>query len=217
MSLKKKFNENECYGLTVEDIKLGQRYLRKNKTKGKIPPNDALVVYEMFLMGHSFAELHNQFPQYEVGQLILTAALAGWCRDRDNMQYTLRDRVQAKVVRSVIEQVDFLTAMLSVSSAEHQRMMRAYIMDPDNNPKPTLRIESIKEYKDIVETLHKLISGSTVKSAGDMATVFNIFGPSKEPTEKIPPRQEGASAAKLLELVIEDDSEKENENKETKQ
>jgi hypothetical protein len=115
----------------------------------------------MFLVGCSFYEIHQQFPQYPVDQVILTAALKGWYHDREKMLGSLRDRVQAKVVKSVIEQTDFLTTMLSVANAEHMEEMRKFVLDPENNTKPMIRIQSIKEYKDVVETLSKLVAGAT--------------------------------------------------------
>ena len=79
--------------------------------------------------------------------------------DREKMSSSLKDRLQARIVRSVIEQVDFLTMMLSVANTEHIEAMRKYIMDPANNPKPDIRVETIKEYKEVAETLHKLVAG----------------------------------------------------------
>jgi hypothetical protein len=78
---------------------------------------------------------------------------------------TLKDRVQAKVVKSVLDQVDFLTSMMAVANAEHLTAMADYVRDPDNKPKPALRITSIKDYKDITETLLKIVTGAT--SGGD--------------------------------------------------
>jgi hypothetical protein len=77
------------------------------------------------------------------------------------MMHTLKDRVKAKVVKSVLNQVDFLTAMLAVSNAEHLEAMVKYCQDPINNPKPQMRIESVKEYKDVSETLYKLVAGAS--------------------------------------------------------
>jgi hypothetical protein len=81
------------------------------------------------------------------------------------MMSTLKDRVQAKVVKSVLDQVDFLTSMMAVANAEHLDVMAQYVRDPANNPKPALRITSIKDYKDITETLLKIVMGAT--SGGD--------------------------------------------------
>jgi hypothetical protein len=51
--------------------------------------------------------------------------------------------------------------MMGVANAEHLESMMRYCKDPINNPKPSLRITSIKEYKDITETLLKIVTGAT--------------------------------------------------------
>lgn len=160
MALKRHFTDKEKFGLTEEEIKLAEKYLRKHKTAGAVPEAESMKLYEMFMVGCSFTEIHTQFQQYEFAQIVLTAALRGWTHDRDKMLGSLRDRVQAKVVKSIIEQVDFLTGMLTVANVEHLTEMQKYIQDPVNNAKPELRIESIKEYKEIVDTLQKLVAGA---------------------------------------------------------
>jgi len=182
MALKTNFTDEERVGLTQEEIKVGEKYLRKHKTAGAIQDDEAMKLYELYLIGCSYYEINKQYPQYELGQIILTGALKKWGKDRDNMQTTLRDRVQAKVVKSVIDQVDFLTSMLEVTSTEHLTAMRNYILDPDNNPKPSMRIESIKEYKDIMEALQKLVAGASPNSSNKSASLFNaaLNGPQKK-------------------------------------
>lgn len=198
MALKRKFNEDERYGLTQEEIKMGEKYLRKHKTAGKIPDPQALKLFEMYLIGHSFYEIQQQFPQYEVDRIIMTAALNKWATDRDNMMHTLRDRVQAKVVKSVIEQVDFLTTLLSVNNAEHMDKMKKYIIDPSNNPAPDMRVESIKEYKEVVDTLYKIVAGSTSGSKSKESALFNALQPRDDDKSKQVPQQEPSSAAAAL-------------------
>jgi hypothetical protein len=178
VALKRNFNDEEKVGLTQQEIELGEKYLRKNKTAGAIKDTEALKLFEMYLIGQSFNEIHQQFPEYELGKIILTAALNKWGMDRNKMQSTLRERVKAKVVKSVIEQVDFLTSMLSVASAEHIEQMRKFIIDPDSNPAPNLRIKSIKEYKEVTDTLSKIVQGAT-PSAKNNATspMFDALAP----------------------------------------
>ena len=161
MALKTKFTDFEAYGLTQEELKLATKYLRKHKTAGKIDEIESLKLFELYLIGSSFRELSQQFPQYPIGKIILTSCLRGWVHDRDKMMHSLKDRVRAKVIKSILEQVDYLTAMLGVSSAQHVEDMRNYILDPLNKPLPTMRIKSIKEYKDVTDTLQKLMSGTT--------------------------------------------------------
>lgn len=175
MALKKRLKEEERYGLSDEEIKLAQRHLRKFKTAGIVQEPNASKLFELFLLGDTIGKLANQFPQFSVGQIALTAALKGWHKDREKMMHTLQDRVKAKVVKSVLEQVDFLTTMLSVSNAEHLEAMMKYIQDPVNNPKPPMRIESIKEYKEVAETLYKIVAGATTNKPGTSSPMFSAL------------------------------------------
>lgn len=166
MALKKNLTDEEKYGLSEEEQKLATKYLRKNKTAGALQDLEAAKLYEMYLLGDSIGKIAQQFPQYPIGQIALTAALRGWAKDRDKMQHTLQDRVRAKVVKSVLDQVDFLTQMMAVANAEHLEAMVKYVQDPINNPKPALRVTSVKEYKDVAETLYKIVAGSTGGGTG---------------------------------------------------
>lgn len=175
MALKKDFTEYERYGLTDEEYRLARTYLRKHKTAGAIKDLEAAKLYELFLLGDSFQKLAAQFPQYTIGQIVLTAALRGWTHDRDKMLSTLQDRVRAKVVKSVLEQVDFLTAMMSVANTEHLDAMIKYIQDPINNPKPAMRITNIKEYKEVSENLYKIVAGATTPKPGQSSPMFSAL------------------------------------------
>ena len=201
MALKRRFTDHEKYGLSSEEVKVGEKYLRKHKTAGRIPEPASLQLFEMFLIGHSFQEIKQQFPQYEMGKIILTAALAGWVHDREKMQHTLRDRVQAKVVKSVIEQVDFLTALLSVNNAKHIKTMRDFIADPINNKPPQMQIETIKEYKEVIETLYKIIAGSTPGSKSKTSPLFNALAPNGQ-SEDDKPEPKELTAAQLIKSEI---------------
>lgn len=166
MALKKNLTDDEKYGLSEEEIKLATKYLRKNKTAGALADLESAKLYEMFLLGDSIAKIAQNFPNYPVAQIALTAALRGWAKDRDRMQHTLQDRVRAKVVKSVLDQVDFLTSMMAVANAEHLEAMIKYVQDPLNNPKPAMRVTNIKEYKDVAETLYKIVAGATGGGVG---------------------------------------------------
>ena len=200
MALKTQLTTDEKHGLTEEEIKLASRYLRKHKTAGALKPLEAAKLFELFLLGDSLSKIAQQFPQHPLGQILLTAALRCWHIDRDKAMHTLQDRVRAKVVKSVLEQVDFLTSMLAVSNAEHLAVMVKYIQDPINNPKPDLRISNIKEYKDVSETLLKIVSGAT--QTGTKATskspMFDALTP-------VPERQLLSAKARLQKDQDDDD------------
>lgn len=174
MALKTNLTDEEKYGLSEEEIKLATRWLRAHKTAGAIPDLEAAKLFELYLLGEPLVKLAQNFPQYPLGQIAFTAAYKRWPSDRDRMMSTLKDRVQAKVVKSVLDQVDFLTSMMAVANAEHLDAMAKYVRDPVNTPKPSLRITSIKDYKDITETLLKIVTGAT--SGGDKKQTSPMMG-----------------------------------------
>jgi hypothetical protein len=205
MALKRNFNDEEKVGLTQQEIELGEKYLRKHKTAGAISDTEALKLFEMYLIGQSFHEIHQQFPEYELGQIVLTAALNKWGIDRNRMQSTLRERVKAKVVKSVIEQVDFLTSMLSVATAEHIEQMRRFILDPDSNPAPNLRIKSIKEYKEVTDTLSKIVQGATPNAKNNATSpMFDALAPKPK---KLTKQEKEDDDIDLSEIILDDDKE----------
>lgn len=183
MALKRNLNDDEKVGLSQMEIELAEKYLRKHKTAGALNQIESIKIYEVYMIGCSFSEIHQQFPQYDMGKIILTAALQKWGLDREKMHSTLRDRVKAKVIKSVIEQTDFLTTILSVATAEHMKEMRDYIIDPNSSPKPKLRITSIKEYKEVTDTLAKIVQGATPSAKDNKhSPMFDVLAPKEVKT-----------------------------------
>ena len=55
--------------------------------------------------------------------------------------------------------------------------MRKYILDPENNVPPTMTIKNIKEYKEVSETLYKIVQGATPGSKGKVSPMFDALAP----------------------------------------
>lgn len=204
MALKKNLTDEEKYGLSEEEIKLATKHLRKHKTAGALQDLEASKLYEMYLLGDGIAKIAQQFPQYPIGQIALTAALRGWAKDRDKMQHTLQDRVRAKVVKSVLDQVDFLTSMMAVANAEHLEAMIKYVQDPLNNPKPAMRVTNIKEYKDVAETLYKIVAGSTGGGTGKdkaKSPMFEALVPGNKNAALEEPEEDEIDITKLADAL----------------
>jgi hypothetical protein len=201
MALKRNLSDEQKHGLTEEEIKLATKYLRKNKTAGALKDLEAAKLYELYLLGDSISKIAQQFQQYPIGQIALTAALRSWPKDRDRMLHTLQDRVRAKVVKSVLEQVDFLTAMMGVANAEHLASMVKYIQDPANTPAPSFRIGNIKEYKDVAETLYKIVAGATTPNKGkEKSPMFDAL--TSRPAQQLEEPEEDLNITDVVNLPL---------------
>ena len=215
--LKTRLNPEERIGLTPEEVKLAEKYLRAHKTRGIIPDSEAAPLLELYVIGTSFVDIQKQFQQYPISQILLTAAVKKWGPYKHKVVNSLKERVQTRIVKSVVDSVDFLTNMLQVAGIEFGNDMQKYIKDPVNNPKPKLKIDSFKEYREALDSLQKLIntvSGSTPpKQAPALLTEPDL--PNSEAKalisrKKKRNRTKGESeseAATLLAEVIEDDEE----------
>jgi hypothetical protein len=203
--LKKRLNENERFGLTHEEIKLAEQWLRRHKTAGALRDAEAMKLFELFMIGTSFTDMHLQYPQYPMGQIILTAALRCWGMDRDRMMSSLKERVRAKVVKSVVESVDFLTSLISVATVEHVDTMRKYIEDPGHNPPPDMRVKSLKEYKEILESLQKLVDGASGNPKQKASALYGALDTTKKMQDQLPKKDDGTVL--LAEAVDVDDPE----------
>jgi len=203
--LKKRLNASERYGLTHDQIAAAERYLKNNKTSGILNPQEALPLYEMYLLGYSFEEIQKSYSQYVLGKIILTAALNSWVKDREKVAGSIMDRIKARIVRSTVEQVEYLTGMLAVASVESKEEVQAYLNDPKNNAAPSMRIKSFKEYKDVVETLSKVtdfIKSTATPGKEDQDPPKNIGG---RPKKELPKAEERSTEALLLEALTKDD------------
>jgi len=203
--LKKKLNATERYGLTHDEVKSAENYLRFHKTQGTLNDQDAIPLYEMYLLGYSFEEIQKNYAQYSLGRIILTAALNSWTRDREKLAGSIMDRIKARIVRSTVEQVEYLSNMLAVANMESKDEVDKYLADPKSNPAPTMRIKSFKEYKDVVETLAKVtdfIRSTSLPSAEEKDPPKSIGG---RPRKELPKPSDRTDESLILEALTKDE------------
>lgn len=200
MALKRYLTDVEKFGLNGEEIKLAEKWLKKYKTAGAIQDPEAMKIYEMLLLGSTVMEVHTTFIQWPIGQIALTIALRKWMTEREKMVNSVSSTATARMAKSVVDSVNFLTSMLAVANVEHLMQMQRYIKDPDGNPKPDLRINSLKEYKEILDSLQKLVVGG---SNGKKSLLDSIIAPDRPQTHMLQeaPAEEEDVAALMLELV----------------
>jgi len=158
---------------------------------------------EAFLVGYSIDEVADRYPHADRQKLIYTAAVNGWAKKRQEVAASIYDRVRAKLVRSVVEQVDHMTDLLSVASTESKAQIAAYLQDPVANPPPQNRIRSMKEYKDAIESLMKLTEKVSVLGSNR----DNAKGSSKQKARAKTDSGYSSKEAATLALLAGDDSE----------
>ena len=203
--LKKKLNATERYGLTHDQVKVAEIYLKHHKAQGILNDQEAIPLYEMFLLGYSFEEIHKNYAQFSLGRIVLTAALNSWVKDREKLAGSVMDRIKSRIIRSTVEQVEYLSNMLAVANAESKDEVSAYLADPKNTPAPTMRIKNFKEYKDVVETLAKVtdfIRSTSTPGIEEKDPPKNIGG---RPRKELPKPADRTDEAIILEALAKDE------------
>lgn len=162
MSRKTYFKEEEMTGLTGPEIKLATKYLKANGTKGQIPIHASYPLFEMFIIGYKPEEIFKSFPQYSYEQILCTAALQKWGKQKEAASKTLLDTIRAKVTKTMTNQVDFLTGLLNCFAKESEDEIRAFLSGAIDTP-PTNGIKNIKDYHEVLKALQTLLQkNSTV-------------------------------------------------------
>jgi hypothetical protein len=195
---KKNLKESETYGLTADQIKEAEKYLKKNKLSSILNKQEAAPLYEMFILGYSFEDIHSNFKNIPVARIILTAAVYGWVKDRETLANSIYDRVKTRMIKSTVEQVEFLTDLIAISTKENTEAIKKYLQDPVNNKPPEMRIESLKDYKQVVEMLAS-IANSMKSSAAKANAEVKVITNKKQQTKQIKEQDEGS--ALLAELA----------------
>lgn len=154
--MAKRLKSEEKYGLTNEQVAAAERFLKRKPDAAPINQQDAASLYEMFMLDYTLEDIAAKFNQHEYGHVVYTAAVNSWIKDRERMAATIYDRIKSRVVRSTVEQVEFLTDMIAVSSKESAEEVKKYLQNPMANPPPQMRIKSFKDYQQVVEMLLKV-------------------------------------------------------------
>lgn len=162
MSFKTNFTELEMINLTDQEIRKGLIWLRKYRSYTQVPEPDATKMFEEYLSGDSLSRIASKYTQYPEGQIYMTAAVRKWGNERELLVKSMQSKVRTQVIKSITDQVDFLSTMMDVTRVQHMEDMRKFIEDPVNNPKPNFNIKSIKDYQTISDTLLKIIQTITV-------------------------------------------------------
>ena len=153
--MKKRLLSEEKLGIEENCVKIAESYLNVHGNN-ILSDIEAAPLLEAFLVGYSLEEIHKKYQHVDLGKLCLTASTQFWYKKRQEVASSIYDRVRTKLVRSVVEQVEYMTDLLSVASTESKQTIADYLRDPLANPPPANRIRSIKEYKDAIDSLTKL-------------------------------------------------------------
>ncbi len=159
--IKSKWDEEERRGLTQEEIRISELWLVDHRLHTRVSKVDSLPMYELYLKGTTLKELSRKYPQFEYERIILAAVLDDWFSERESAMDVVKKAVTEKVVTSMVNQVNLLSSMVEIAGKEWQEEMDKYLENPQLNPKPSVRINNLKDLAQVQEMMGKAVTTST--------------------------------------------------------
>jgi hypothetical protein len=162
-------SKGEAYGLSALEIKCANDYLQAHPdaTVAEINHTDSHKMIQLISLGATLTEIGLSFPKYELGLIVVVAARSGWIRLKDKNRATVQADIQTKVLKASLDSMDFLTAMISATSQKYSKEFREYMSNPDKEF-PDLKVSTVKDFKDLLETMQKMVIFTVQAGTDDM-------------------------------------------------
>jgi hypothetical protein len=179
-------NENQAYEKYIE-------------SQGKpLAFSVQLQFYELFLSGSNCEEILRLNPAFPLGAIVKARIEGGWDTRREQYMAVMLDSVRERVQQTQLEAIYFAADLLSAAHKLHGDKLKKFKQTGNVEELGTLRIDSLKAYKEAVELLLKLTGqDKDSKVKGEVLHRHTVEQPVPVENTSLTPEQ----AAKVLEII----------------
>lgn len=175
--------------LNPEEKKAYRLYLAKGDPP--LSPKVQAELFSLFLNGSTCEEIVKLNPNFNLGMVVRARVDGQWDlradEYRDHLFAVVKDRVMQAQMESVLMTADLLTA----ANIVEREKIKKFIQTRDPRELGSLKIDSIKQYRDVVDLLLKLTGqDKKIEVKGEQKTTVEFKG-------KLNPKE----AAALLKLA----------------
>lgn len=164
--------------LSAPDRKVYQDYIDSGKP-GLAAAYSARL-YELWLQGSTLEQILELNPGLNKG-VVLRARVEGlWDERRETYLADLMSNAQDRVKLVALESVNFMGLLLAVANKQHGEKLRRYLQTGDPKELGAFDIQSIKQYKEVIEMLTK-ITGQDKKPSAPGGSVSVSVTPGADP------------------------------------
>jgi hypothetical protein len=149
--------------LTANEQMELDRYVRANRPSLSLDTSKRL--YELFLHGLSMEEICSLNPTLPTGAVIKARVDGRWDERREVYLGELLGETSTRLKQTGAEAVQFMSLLLAAAHKEHGEKLKKYLQTGNPDDLGGLRITSFKGYKDVIDSLAKLIGGQKGASA----------------------------------------------------
>lgn len=132
-----------------------QRWLSKEKPP--IAVSTAAKLFEIFIQGQTCKQIHKLNPQFDYGAIIHARIRDGWDEKRAEYVAHAYGSIREKVIKAQMDAIEMTANLLSVTAEQNNKKYLKYLQTKDEQElKGSIQIESLKQFKEAVESLQKL-------------------------------------------------------------
>lgn len=141
------------------------RLLKEIEEKGAKPisPTLAAQMFTLFVDGYSCGEIAKHNKTFTEGDILYCRKKYNWDSERDKYMSNLTVQIRERLQKAKLESVEFLTNMLSVMNKKHKDQALRYLQTGNSEDLPEFQINTIKGYKEVIETLSKVTGEDKVQ------------------------------------------------------
>jgi hypothetical protein len=162
--------------LTPEERKAFKLYIQKGDPP--LSPGVQAQLYTLYLNGSTCEEIVKLNPNFNLGMVARAKVEGLWDERREKHINHLFENVRERVQQVQMESVMFSADLLASANKMFGDKLKTYLQTGDERELGTLRIDSLKQYRDAVELLLKLTGQDRkVEVSGQTKTVVEFKGP----------------------------------------
>lgn len=162
--------------LTPEERKAYKLYVQKNDPP--LAPSIQAQLFSLYLNGTTCEEIQKLNPNFSLGMIVRARVEGLWDDRRDAHLQTLFEGVRERVQQVQMESVVFTSDLLASANKMFGDKLKKYLQTGDERELGSLRIDSLKQYRDAVDLLMKLTGqDKKIEVSGQTKTVVEFTGP----------------------------------------
>lgn len=162
--------------LSPEERKAYKLYIQKGDPP--LAPGVQAQLFNLYLNGSTCEDIVKLNPNFTLGMVARAKVEGLWDERREKHINHLFENVRERVQQVQMESVMFSADLLASANKMFGDKLKSYLQTGDDRELGTLRIDSLKQYRDAVELLLKLTGQNRkVEVTGQTKTVVELKGP----------------------------------------
>jgi len=166
--------------LGAPDRKIYQDYIDSGKPG--LATSFSARLYELWLQGSTIEQIVELNPGLNKGAVMRARVEGLWDERRETYLAELMSNAQDRVKLVALESVNFMGLLLAVANKQHGEKLRRYLQTGDSAELGNFDIQSIKQYKEVVEMLTKITGQDKKAAPGAGGSVSVSVTPGVDPT-----------------------------------